>query len=209
MSARYRRDNPWSPDSQTIKARVQKPSGIPIHSHMRGDRLDNASWSSRALRTAGRLDIKILWRIPPTRGRTQAPKSMRRANTFQRRRKRFSVTATENSADSVRTLYHNVSVPRWRDSVSFDVRICLLLIKAYSREKLEREREKRGCIESVVSQKQNARLILERRRHRYILRKMLARISMPLCRRYSYQLSLQLYLSQRSSKHRIKHFERR
>lgn len=110
---------------------------------MREDRLDNASWSSRALRTAGRLDIKILWRIPPTRGRTQAPKSMRRANTFQRRRKRFSVTATGNSADSVRTLYHNVSVRRWRypSMVSFDVRICLLLIKAYSREKPEREKE--------------------------------------------------------------------
>lgn len=85
--------------------------------------------------------------------------------------------------------------------VSFDVRICLLLIKAYSREKPEREKE-RGCIESVVPRKQNARLILERRRRRrYILRKMLARISMPLCR-YSYQLSLQLYLSQRSSTHR-------
>jgi len=106
------RDNHWSSDSQTIKTHVQKPSGIPIHSHMRGGRLDNAKARKLCTKPAG--SILKYFGVSADR-RTQAPKKYDQ-QTLSKESKDLAHAcdslATRNSKNSVRTLSQCV-YSRW------------------------------------------------------------------------------------------------
>lgn len=126
---------------------------------MREGRLGNAKarkHCTRPLYASGRLDIKILGRIR----RRERRRRKVRADFFKGDgrscpRLRFFATATGgNSTDSARTLSQCARSALVR-SISFDVRICLLLIKAYQREDPE-------YIVPVVSSERNVRPAGER-----------------------------------------------
>jgi hypothetical protein len=103
---------------------------------MRADPLDNAG--AREIRSAGRLDIKILRRILFASrglggGRRRRERQGKQAPKVRLSKEATAIRGAEDSTDSVRTLSRRVRVRVGALELSFDVRICLLLIKAYSR----------------------------------------------------------------------------
>jgi len=142
------RDNHWSSDSRTIKTYVQKPSGIPIHSHMRGGRLDNAKARKLCTKLAGSI-LKYFGIFADRR--MQAPKKYDQQTLSKESDQKVLLTpAILWLWEIPRILFkrcHNVSVRVGALCILWCPDL-LIVNKSFTREKRARE-----YIESVVSRK--------------------------------------------------------